>query len=83
MAWVADEPRSITERQAQIDSWDQEWLARGGVVMGVFLDGAVAGLCGLYQRIGPGGVEVGYWTARRFLHQGIATTSRQFGSRGG
>jgi RimJ/RimL family protein N-acetyltransferase len=75
ISWIANEPLSVTERQAQIDSWDQEWLARGGVVMGVFLDGAVAGLCGLYRRIGPGGLEIGYWSARRFLRQGIATTA--------
>jgi ribosomal-protein-serine acetyltransferase len=24
---------------------------------------------------GPGGLEIGYWTARRFLRQGIATTA--------
>jgi ribosomal-protein-serine acetyltransferase len=74
ISWIAHEPLSVTERQAQIDSWDQEWLA-GGVVMGVFVDGSVAGLCGLYRRIDPGGLEIGYWTARRFLRQGLATTA--------
>jgi hypothetical protein len=29
----------------------------------------------LRRRIGPGGVEIGYWTARRFLRQRIATTA--------
>ena len=43
--------------------------------MGVFVDGAVAGGCGLHRRIGSGGLEIGYWTARRFLRQGIATTA--------
>jgi len=75
MAWIAHEPLSVTERQALIDSWEPEWLAGGDVVMGVFVDGAVAGGCGLHRRIGPGGLEIGYWTARRFLRQGIATTA--------
>jgi ribosomal-protein-serine acetyltransferase len=75
MAWVAREPLSVTERQAVLDGWHQEWLAGGDAVMGVFVDGAVAGLCGLYRRIGPGGLEIGYWTARRFLRQGNATTA--------
>ena len=75
MSWIAQEPLSVTERQALIDSWDQEWLAGGDVVMGVFVDGAVAGGCGLHRRIGPGGLEIGYWTARRFLRQGIATNA--------
>ena len=75
MSWIAQEPLSVTERQALIDSWDQEWLAGGDVVIGVFVDGAVAGGCGLHRRIGPGGLEIGYWTARRFLRQGIATNA--------
>jgi ribosomal-protein-serine acetyltransferase len=75
ISWIAQEPLSVTERQAQIDSWEQEWLTGSDVTMGVFVDGAVAGLCGLYRRIGPGGLEIGYWTARRFLRQGIATTA--------
>jgi ribosomal-protein-serine acetyltransferase len=75
MPWVAHEPLSVTERQALIDSWHQEWLAGGDVVMGVFVDGAVAGGCGLHRRIGPSGLEIGYWTSRRFLRQGIATTA--------
>src|ERR1700684_748732 len=69
------EPLSVTERQALIDSWYPEWLAGGDVVMGVFVDGAVGGGCVLHRRIGPGGLEIGYWTARRFLRQGIATTA--------
>lgn len=75
MPWIAHEPLSVTERQALIDRWRQEWLAGGDVVMGVFVAGAVAGGCGLHRRIGPGGLEIGYWTARRFLRQGIATTA--------
>jgi ribosomal-protein-serine acetyltransferase len=75
MSWIAQEPLSVTERQARIDSWHQEWLAGGDVVMGVFVDGVVAGGCGLHRRIGPGGLEIGYWTARRFLRQGIATSA--------
>ncbi len=75
MPWIAHEPLSVTERQALIESWHQDWLAGGDVVMGVFVDGAVAGGCGLHRRIGPGGLEIGYWTARRFLRQGVATTA--------
>jgi ribosomal-protein-serine acetyltransferase len=55
---IAHETLSVTERQALIDGWHQEWLAGGDVVMGVFVDGAVAGSCALHRRIGPGGVEI-------------------------
>ncbi len=75
MPWVTHEPLPVTEREALIERWRQEWLAGGDVVMGVFVDDAVAGGCGLHRRIGPGGLEIGYWTARRFLRQGVATTA--------
>jgi ribosomal-protein-serine acetyltransferase len=75
MSWIAHEPLSVTKRQALIDGWHHDWLAGGDVMMGVFVDGAVAGGCGLHRRIGPGGLEIGYWTSRRFLRQGIATTA--------
>jgi ribosomal-protein-serine acetyltransferase len=75
MPWAADEPVSIPDRQALIESWHREWLDGGDVVMGVFVDGVVGGGCGLHHRIGSGGLEIGYWTARRFLRQGLATTA--------
>jgi ribosomal-protein-serine acetyltransferase len=43
ISWIAHEPLSVTERRALIDGWHQEWLAGGDVMMGVFVDGAVAG----------------------------------------
>lgn len=36
-------------------------------------DGAVLGGCGLYPRVGPGGVEVGYWLAAGATGRGLAT----------
>jgi RimJ/RimL family protein N-acetyltransferase len=78
MPWVAHEPLSLTDRQALIDSWEQEWLAGGDLLMGVFVDGAVSGGCGLHRRIGPGGLEIGYWTARRSLRQRLSGSSWNF-----
>ncbi|MBO0729615.1 MAG: GNAT family N-acetyltransferase, partial [Acidimicrobiaceae bacterium] len=45
------------------------------VVMGVFVNGSVAGGCGLHHRIGPGGLEIGYWTHSSFLRTGVATSA--------
>ena len=75
MSWIAHEPLPLKERQALIDGWEQEWLAGGDVVMGIFSEGRVAGGCGLHRRIGPGGLEIGYWTHRAFLRRGIATSA--------
>jgi RimJ/RimL family protein N-acetyltransferase len=43
--------------------------------MGLFLEGVVAGGCGLHHRIGLGGLEIGYWTHPAFLRRGIATAA--------
>ena len=73
MPWAADEPLSVAERRALIDEWDRNWDSGGDEVLGVFVDGSVAGGCGLHHRVGPGGLEIGYWTHRSFLRTGIAT----------
>jgi RimJ/RimL family protein N-acetyltransferase len=44
-------------------------------VYGLFsLDGAeVLGGCGLYPRVGPGAIEIGYWLSVRHTGRGLAT----------
>jgi ribosomal-protein-serine acetyltransferase len=73
MAWIADEPLPIERRRAKIAEWERDWLQGGDVTLGVFVDGQVAGGCGLHRRIGPGGLEIGYWIHVDFLRRGLAT----------
>ncbi len=73
MAWVSQEPLSLERRTAMIQEWEREWLRGGDISMGVFFSGHVAGSCGLHYRIGPGGLEIGYWTHPAFTRRGIAT----------
>lgn len=75
MPWAADEPLSVVQRHTLMDEWERDWRAGGDVVMGVFVDGLVAGGCGLHRRIGPGGLEIGYWTHSSFLRTGVATSA--------
>lgn len=75
MPWTVDEPLPVVQRRTLIDDWGRGWLAGGDVVMGVFMNGSVAGGCGLHHRIGPGGLEIGYWTHSAFLRTGIATAA--------
>ena len=75
MPWVAQEPVPLAERRQRIATWEQDWRAGGDLVMGVFVDGAAAGGCGLHHRIGPEGLEIGYWIHPSFLRQGIATAA--------
>ena len=66
---------SVVQRRALIDGWERDWAAGGDVVMGVFVNRSVAGGCGLHHRLGPGGLEIGYWTHPAFLRIGIATSA--------
>lgn len=72
MAWVAEEPLGPDERRARLERWEADWAAGGDVVMGVFTAGQVSGGCGLHRRIGPTGLEIGYWIHPAFLRQGHA-----------
>jgi RimJ/RimL family protein N-acetyltransferase len=73
MAWIADEPLPIERRRAKIAEWEHDRLQGGDVILGVFVDGQVAGGCGLHRRLGPGGLEIGYWIHADFLRRGLAT----------
>jgi ribosomal-protein-serine acetyltransferase len=75
MPWVAGEPQTLEERRAMLVGWEREWSAGGDVLLGIFMDGRVAGSCGLHRRIGPGGVEIGYWVHPAFTRRGLATTA--------
>ncbi len=72
MAWIAEEPVALERRRARIAEWEREWSQGGDVIMGVFVDGRVAGGCGLHRRIGAGGLEIGYWIHPAFLRRGLA-----------
>jgi RimJ/RimL family protein N-acetyltransferase len=73
MPWVADEPMPFANRVALLSQWEDEWRDGGDVLLGVFRAGEPAGSCGLHRRIGPAGLELGYWIAEGHLRQGFAT----------
>jgi RimJ/RimL family protein N-acetyltransferase len=58
-------------RHAEAFAAGTEWL------WGIFTpdEGTVLGGCGLYPRIGPGAVEIGYWLAQSATRRGIATAA--------
>ncbi len=73
MPWAAFEPLPLGDRVKLIRGWDDEWRAGKDVVFGVFLDGVVIGGAGLHQRIGPNGLEIGYWIHVDHLRRGYAS----------
>src|SRR5208282_3814619 len=41
----------------------------------IMADGTLAGGCSLMGRIGPGGLEIGYWVHRAWTRRGLATAA--------
>ncbi len=74
MAWIAHEPLALDDRREMIDRWHGEWADGGDVVYGVWQENAVVAGCGLHRRIGPRGLEIGYWTHVDHQGRGIATS---------
>lgn len=73
MPWVAEEPLTLADRRALIDTWAAQWSAGGDSVYGVFVGEVIAGGCGLHRRIGPHALELGYWTSVDHLGKGVAS----------
>jgi ribosomal-protein-serine acetyltransferase len=73
MPWAADEPKPPEEHARLIREWEAERRAGGDEFLGVWLDGEPIGSCGLRRRIGPGGLELGYWIHAGHIRRGRAT----------
>jgi len=57
MGWMAGEPQTLEERRAMLAEREHEWRAGGDVMLGIFVEGTVAGSCGLHRRLGPSALE--------------------------
>ena len=70
MPWAQEEPKDA--------AWRREFIRgaaeRGERLFAAFAGGEVVGCCGVHERIGPGGREIGYWVHAGRLRQGVATT---------
>jgi ribosomal-protein-serine acetyltransferase len=79
LPWALDLPDDPAGIAASMTSWLADAVAGeaedDGLIVGLFLDGAVAGGAGLHDRIGPDGLEIGYWVHRDYLRRGLATTA--------
>lgn len=73
LAWATDfGPRDAAQFTGQCE---QDWESGAGFHYAIISGGAVTGACGLHDRIGPGGLEIGYWVHARHLRRGIATAA--------
>ena len=73
MPWAALEPRALPDREQLIGGWIERWDAAEDFNFGVFEGAALVGGCGLHRRVGPNGLEIGYWTRAGETGRGIAT----------
>jgi len=53
----------------------QDWADGHEYNYAIRTDGALAGSCGLMARIGPGGLEIGYWVHQAYTRRGLATAA--------
>ena len=70
--WAALEPLDLADREKLIADWQERWQTGEDFKFGVFENGRLVGGCGLHRRIGPGGLEIGYWTRAGETGRGIA-----------
>jgi ribosomal-protein-serine acetyltransferase len=72
MAWVADgySPQAAADFVTQ--SAD-DWVTGTAFNYAIFVSGRLAGSASLMARVGPGGLELGYWLHPEFVGRGVAT----------
>ena len=75
MDWAHEEPQPVEAKAELLRSFRALYDTGVSFVMGIFdrAEGQVLGGTGLHPRIGPGGLEIGYWVRASAIRQGIAT----------
>ena len=53
----------------------RDWADGNEYNYAILTDGVLAGSCSLMARIGPGGLEIGYWVHRACTRRGLATAA--------
>jgi len=73
LPWVAG--HSVESEAAFLAQSARDWESGTAYNYAIRTDGALAGGIGLMARIGPGGLEIGYWVHRDFTRRGLATAA--------
>jgi RimJ/RimL family protein N-acetyltransferase len=75
MAWASELPMTLAARRAWIAGCERRAAAGEERFFGIWREGELVGSCGLHRRVGPGGLEVGYWVHAAHVRRGIATAA--------
>lgn len=73
--WAKDEPSPIAMLKARLRGYRRDFLEGRNALYAVLdtTEGEVLGGAGLYRRVGPGALEIGYWIRSDQAGRGIAT----------
>ncbi|QPP07494.1 GNAT family N-acetyltransferase [Streptomyces bathyalis] len=74
MPW-ADEGYSPDSSLEFVTRCEREWAEGKAYNYAVSVEGSTVGSCGLMRRIGPGGLEIGYWIHPSWTRRGLATAA--------
>jgi RimJ/RimL family protein N-acetyltransferase len=77
MPWARDEPQTLDEKVQLIKLFRSDFDRNESFAYGIFSvdDAEQLGGTGLHPRIGPGGLEIGYFVRASATRQGFATES--------
>ncbi|WP_377271019.1 GNAT family N-acetyltransferase [Peterkaempfera sp. SMS 1(5)a] len=73
MPWAAG--HSAATAAAYVAECERQWASGEAYQYAITCDGEEIGSCALMRRIGPGGLEIGYWLDPRWTGRGLATTA--------
>jgi RimJ/RimL family protein N-acetyltransferase len=74
MPWARGE-YGLADAEQFLDSCEQGWEAGTEFSYAIRCAGELAGGAGLMTRIGPGGLEIGYWVHAGYVRRGLATAA--------
>jgi len=73
MPWAANFSRA--SHAEFLTGCERDWASGAAYSYAIVVDGAIAGSVGLMARIGPGGLEIGYWVHPAYTRRGLATAA--------
>jgi RimJ/RimL family protein N-acetyltransferase len=77
MPWALDEPQTLEQKIELVDFFRSSFDVGKNFTYGIFAadEAELLGGTGLHPRVGPGGLEIGYWVRASATRQGIVTES--------